>query len=228
MHGRKPKLGQEPREQPAYSPAEVAHYITVPVSTVRYWCLGQDRYAPLIQPAQTRPLLLSFVNLIELHVLGAVRRRHRVSMPNVRAALDYVEEEIGVSRPLANHRFRTDGAHLFIDCYGQLINASQKGQTAMRKILDAALVRIEWDDRDQQPVRLFPYTRLGTAQTAKLIVIDPTVCGGRAVIDRTRIAVEVVAERFKAGDSFQDLVSDYGCEPEAIQEAIRCELPIAA
>ena len=63
---------------------------------------------------------------------------------------------------------------------------------------------------------------------ARLIVIDPTVCGGRAVIDQTRIAVEVVAERFKAGDSFQDLASDYGCAPEAIQEAIRCELPIAA
>ncbi len=220
--------GLEPREQPAYAPAEVAHYIAVPVSTARYWCLGRDHYAPLIQPAQTRPLILSFVNLVELHVLGAIRRRHRVSMPNVRAALDYVEEKMSVSRPLANHRFHTDGAHLFIDCYGQLINASQRGQTAMREILDAALVRIEWDDRDQQPLRLFPYTRIDTAQTAKFIVIDPTVCGGRAVIDQTRIAVEVVAERFKAGDSFQDLVPDYGCEPEAIQEAIRCELPIAA
>ena len=227
MLGRKLNSDLEPREQLAYSPAEVAHYIAVPVSTVRYWCLGRDPYAPLIRSAQMRPLLLSFINLVELHVLGAIRRRHRVSMPNVRRALDYVEREMRVSQPLANHRFRTDGAHLFIDQYGQLINASQRGQTAMREILEAALIRIEWDDRDQ-PVRLFPYTRKDTAQTAKFIVIDPTVCGGRAVIDRTRIAVEVVAERFKAGDSFQDLVADYGCEPEAIQEAIRCELPIAA
>ncbi len=219
--------GLEPREQPAYGPAEVAHYIAVPVSTARYWCLGRDHYAPLIQPARTRPLLLSFINLVELHVLGAIRRRHRVSMPKVRAALDYVERDMRVSRPLANHRFRTDGVGLFVDHYGQLIDASQQGQTVMREILNAALVRIEWDNRDQ-PVRLFPYTRKDTAQTAKLIVIDPTVCGGRAVIDRTRIAVEVVAERFKAGDSFQDLVSDYGCKQEAIQEAIRCELPIAA
>ena len=227
MLERNPNSGPEPREQPTYSPAEVAHYIAVPVSTVRYWCLGRDQYASLIQPAQRQPPLLSFINLVELHVLGAIRRRHRVSMPNVRTALDYVEIKLGLSQPLSNHRFKTDGVSLFVEHYGQLINASQRGQIAMREILDAALVRIEWDDQDQ-PVRLFPYTRKDTALTARLIVIDPAVCGGRAVIDRTRIAVEVVAERFKAGDSFQNLVADYGCDPEAIQEAIRCELPIAA
>ena len=227
MLERNPNSGLEPREQPAYGPAEVTHYIAVPVSTVRYWCLGRGHYAALIQPVQKRPLLLSFVNLVELHVLGAIRRRHHISMPNVRKALDFVEQEMSVSRPLANRRFRTDGVGLFVDHYGELINASQQGQRVMRGILDDALVRIEWDDRNQ-PARLVPFTRKDTAQTAKLIVIDPTVCGGRAVIDRTRIAVEVVAERFKAGDSFQDLVSDYGCGVEAIQEAIRCELPIAA
>lgn len=227
MLGEDPISGMDPRQQPAYSPAEVAHYIAVPVSTVRYWCLGRDPYRPLIQPAQAQPLLLSFVNLVEIHVLGAIRRRYRVSMPKVRAALDYVEKRIRVSQPLANQRFKTDGVNLFVDHYGHLISASEQGQTGMRAVLDAALIRVEWDVRDQ-PVRLFPYTRKDTPPTERLIVIDPTVCGGRAVIDRTRIAVEVVAERFKAGDSIQDLVADYGCAPEAIQEAIRCELPIAA
>ncbi len=227
MLGQDPLSGMDPRQQPAYSPAEVAHYIAIPVSTVRDWCLGRDPYRPLIQPAQAQPLLLSFVNLVEIHVLGAIRRRYRVSMPKVRAALDYVEKRIRVSQPLANQRFKTDGVNLFVDHYGHLISASQQGQTGMRAVLDAALIRVEWDDRNL-PVRLFPYTRKDTAPTERLIVIDPTVCGGRAVIDRTRIAVEVVAERFKAGDSFEDLVSDYGCKPEAIEEAIRCEFPIAA
>ncbi len=227
MPGQSPNSGLEPREQPAYSPVEVAHYIAIPVSTVRYWCLGRDPYRPLIQPVQQQPLLLSFINLVELHVLGAIRRRHRVSMPKVRAALDYVEKRIRVSQPFANQRFKTDGVNLFVEQYGHLISASQQGQMGMREILESALVRVEWDDRDQ-PVRLFPYTRRNTSPTERLIVVDPTVCGGRAVIDRTRVAVEVVAERFKAGDSIQDLVADYGCAPEAIQEAIRCELPIAA
>ena len=220
-------IGIRARMLPGYSPVEVAHYIAVPVSTVRYWCLGREQNASLIKPAQLSPLLLSFINLVELHVLGAIRRKHRISMPNVRAAIKFVEKKMDISQPLANHRFQTDGVDLFVEHYGQLINASQQGQMVMRAILEEALIRIEWDDRDL-PIRLFPYTRKSTSTTSRLIVIDPTVCGGRAVIDQTRIAVEVVAERFKAGDSIQDLVTDYGCEPEAIQEAIRCELPVAA
>lgn len=220
-------IGIRARMLPGYSPVEVAHYIAVPVSTVRYWSLGREQYASLIKPAQSSPLLLSFINLVELHVLGAIRRKHRISMPNVRAAIKFVEKKMDISQPLANHRFQTDGVDLFVEHYGRLINASQQGQMVMRAILEEALIRIEWDERDL-PIRLFPYTRKATSTTSRLIVIDPTVCGGRAVIDQTRIAVEVVAERFKAGDSIQDLVTDYGCEPEAIQEAIRCELSVAA
>ncbi len=50
----------------------------------------------------------------------------------------------------------------------------------------------------------------------------------RAVIRGSRIAVEVVAERYKAGESIRDLAQDYGRDRDEIEEAIRCELKIAA
>ncbi len=217
----------DPREMPAYGPAEVAHYLNIPVSTVRYWSVGKDHHSPLIEPAGIRPLILSFRNLVELHVLSAVRRRHRISMPNVRGALDYVQNELQLSRPLADKRFQTNGVDLFVEHYGDLINASRQGQLAMKEVLGAALVGIEWNNAGQ-PVRLFPYTRKEIAGATDIIMIDPTVSGGRAVIRGSRIAVEVVAERYKAGESIRDLALDYGRELEDIEEAIRCELKIAA
>ncbi len=48
------------------------------------------------------------------------------------------------------------------------------------------------------------------------------------MIRGTRIAVEVVAERYKAGESIGELARDYGRKPNEIEEAIRCELKIAA
>jgi uncharacterized protein (DUF433 family) len=36
-----------------------------------------------------------------------------------------------------------------------------------------------------------------------------------------------VAERFKAGESADELANDYGCAREKIEEAIRCELSLA-
>ena len=217
----------DPREMPAYSPGEAAHYLDIPVSTVRYWSLGRDQIIPLIEPVEVDPLILSFANLVELHVLGAIRRKHRVSMPKVRAALDYVQSVLKMPRPLANREFKTDGVALFVEHLGGLINASRQGQMEMREIIGKALVRVEWDDAGQ-PVRFFPYTRKEPSDSADLIMIDPSVSGGRAVIRGSRIAVEVVAERYKAGESIRDLAQDYGRDRDEIEEAIRCELKIAA
>ena len=105
----------DPRELAAYSSAEAAHYLDIPVSTVRYWSLGRDQIQPLLESAQVHPLILSFVNLVELHVLSAIRRKHRISMPMVHKALDYVQGELNLTRPLANRRFRTDGVDLFVE-----------------------------------------------------------------------------------------------------------------
>jgi uncharacterized protein (DUF433 family) len=217
----------DPREQPAYSPAEAAHYLDIPVSTVCYWSVGRDDYRPLIEPATTHPLVLSFVNLVELHVLSAMRRRFRISMPDVRHALDYVEKQLRLARPLASKRFLTDGVRLFVDHYGSLLDVTQDGQTAMRELLSDALVRVEWDSSGS-PIRLFPYTRKEPGDAPNLIVIDPAVSGGRAVIKDTRVAVDVIAERFEAGDSMSDLAIDYGLPMEAVEEAIRCEMKPAA
>jgi len=38
----------------------------------------------------------------------------------------------------------------------------------------------------------------------------------------------VIAERWKAGESFDALMDDYGLEKEKIEEAIRCEFEIKA
>src|SRR5262249_35581636 len=83
--------GQDPREMPAYGILEAAHYLRLPPSTLRDWVRGRSYptekgrrlSAPLISlpPRSPRePLVLSFFNLVEAHVLGALRREHRVSM----------------------------------------------------------------------------------------------------------------------------------------------------
>jgi uncharacterized protein (DUF433 family) len=49
-----------------------------------------------------------------------------------------------------------------------------------------------------------------------------------AIFKGTGIPTSLVAERYRAGDSIEDLAEDYRCEPIKSQEAIRCELLIAA
>jgi uncharacterized protein (DUF433 family) len=225
---------QDVRELPAYGVAEAAHYLLVPRATLRSWVAGMSYgagserkfFKSLIHPAATGPVALSFINLIEAHVLAAIRRKHRVDMPAVRRSIDFLKNKFGSKHPLANHKFETNGIDLFIEHYGQFISVSQGGQLAVREILKEHLKRIERDDQGI-PVKLYPFTRFGSADEPKNIVIDPFISFGKAVITGTGVSTDLVAERFKAGESADELAADYECDREKIEEAIRCELSLA-
>ena len=61
-----------------------------------------------------------------------------------------------------------------------------------------------------------------------MVVIDPTLSAGRPVITGMGLATEVIAERYKAGETVAELAKDYDREKAEIEEAIRCELRAAA
>ena len=86
---------------PAYSIFEGAHYLQMPSSTLRWWVKGWtyrtdagERFSSplLVLPVapERKPLLLSFVNIVQAHVLDALRRDHHIAMPKVREALSYL------------------------------------------------------------------------------------------------------------------------------------------
>ena len=219
------------RDLPAYSVAEAAHYLAVPAATIRYWSVGRDEYEPLIAVPQHSPTLVSFLNLAELHVLSAIRREHKVKMRSIRRAIRYLSEHahtpIDKQHPLIGRELETDGLDLFVEQYGQLTNISRSGQTAMREVIRAALRRID-RDANGVPVKLYPYTRQSTGDAPALVVIDPALSAGRPVIAGTGLATQIIAERYKLGESIGDLAYDYERPNEEIEEAIRCELSAAA
>ena len=103
------------------------------------------------------------------------------------------------------------------------MNISQSGQLAMRKILEAYLRRVEWDDAGVV-ARLYPFTRKRMVDEPKAIVIDPRISFGRPVLAGSGIPTAIIAERYKAGESVGELAADYGRKQLEIEEAIRCEL----
>jgi len=223
------------RRAPAYSVAEAAHYLRMPEETLRSWVAGR-MYPVSGRSKRSRPLILlddpsrqylSFINLVEAHVLAAIRRHHGVKLPKVRVALDYVKHHFKIERPLIEQAFQTDGLDLFVERYGDLINTSQEGQRAMKEILGVYLKRIE-RDATGLPLKLYPFTRDTESEASpafdpRVVVMNPTVSFGRPVIAGTGIPVSSIYERYRAGDSVADLARDFRLEIGAIEEAIRCE-----
>lgn len=219
--------------EPAYRASEVAGMLALPASTVNAWCFGHDYrhradgsskvFVRVIEPAAPDDKLLSFTNLCEVHVLASIRRLHRVALPKVRKAIDFVQQELGVERPLASSRFLTNGVALFVEHAGQLLNVSQQGQQALREDFERALTRIKFDQKRGTPLLLFPYTREASTDAPRTVLVDPARSFGRPVLAGAYVRTEVIESRFRAGDSIADMAADYGVGVAEIEEALRFE-----
>ena len=216
---------QDPREIPTYTISEAAHYLLIPVATLRSWTVGRyypvragkRRFKPVITVSQEHPAMLSFVNLIEAHVLEAIRRVYGVHLPEVRNAITFLQREFKSKHPLVEQKIETDGKDLFIRTFGQLVTASKGGQLAIPELVGAYLRRIEWDEQGVAS-RLYPFTRKRQFDEPRVVVIDPRISFGRPVLAGTGIRTSIVAERYKAGESIDELARDYGRRPLDIEE----------
>ncbi len=214
---------------PVYAVADVARYLQIPVPTLRTWLKGRtyptkngSKALPaIIQRPSDQHSQLSFINLIEAHVLRVIRQSHRIRLDKVREAMDYVSQQLVMEHPLARVEFQTDGVDLFVESFGNLINASRSGQLAMRDVLRHLLTRIDWNEEGIAE-RLFPMVQTlpDIEPLEKPLTIDPRVSFGRPVISGTGIPTDVIAELYDAGDSIDDLAEEYDCQSKLIHAAI--------
>lgn len=212
---------------PFYSIGDVAHNLWLSSATVRTWLRGRtyrtrdgERYfEPLIKIADPERGLLSFRNLVEVFVLSSLRREHKVRIFEVRRAIDYLENRLETPHPLADQQMSTDGKDLFIEKYGQLINASQEGQTAMKEVMAAYLQRVK-RDHSGAILRMFPV--IGN-DDSHVIAIDPRIHFGRPCITGTGIPTAIIADRVKAGDAPRIVAKDYNRPVSEILKAVEFE-----
>jgi len=172
--------------------------------------------------------LLSFINLVEAHILDAIRFRHNVPLAKVRQSIEFLREYSGSPHPLADHWFQITGVDLLIDDAGILMNTTKRGQLEMKEIIKAYLHRVDRDPKGTAE-RLYPYiTRHRRAgeleEEPKLILIDPRISFGKPILVGVGVPTAVIVDRNRAGESVQELAADYGCETSEIKEAIRYEI----
>jgi len=214
-------------EEPAYGVAEAAVYLKVPYQTLRYWLTGFTARPPIVVPVETNPVRLSFLNLLECHVLAGMRKIYDLKIPKVRSALRKISQDFPQPHPLIDEVFLTNRKDLFIEKVGKIINVSRHGQLGLN-FYQMHLERVEVDP--QGLFRFFPFVVQPAPSEPKTIEINPMVGFGKPVLAGTGISTAIIASRFNARESIADLAAEYECQPRQIEEAIRWEraLPVAA
>ncbi len=224
------------RRMPLYTAAEAARFLRLPASTVRAWAFGQRykgkdgeprRFKPVISTADPANRRLSFVNLVELLVLAAIRKQHQVELKQVRSAIEFLRKRFPSKHPLADNDFQTDGIDLFVEKYGDLLNISRDGQVAMKEIIQQYLKLVE-RDASGVPFKLHLPRRADAPEPLAAVVIDPDRGFGRPVLDGRGIRTEMITDRFQAGESIASLADDYGLAVPVIEDIVRSQQQLAA
>ena len=214
------------RSAPAYTFTAAARHLGMPPATLRSWVVGRVyrrgrtlvETEPLIRAPAGAGNLISFNNLVEAHVLRAIRTKNTVTMAAVRNAIAYAERSLGIDRLLLSDELRTSGQDIFLDRLRELITLTRSGQLAMKQMLLVYLKRVDRDD-EALPLRLYPL-RPAWSEEKKPIVIDPRVSFGRPTVARSGISTAALVDRVDAGEDLEILAGDYGLRIDQIEDAV--------
>lgn len=221
---------------PAYTLAEAARYVGVSESTMRTWFRGRPARSTKsggFRRAAVKPVLptganprapLSFIDLIEAHILFSIRKAYKVPMKKVKAAKEYVATLSGNLILLAHRDFFYDHSNLYIGSDKTLLSLSERGQFADKLILEEGLKQVTYG-ADGFANQYFPKVG-GTDQ--REFVVNPAINYGRLSIVRLGVGADAVAERFLAGEKVEEIADDYGATTDEVEEAIRWHERLAA
>jgi uncharacterized protein (DUF433 family) len=218
----------ERAQEPRYTLPEGASFIDRPTSTVRRWALGNVRTRqgvtrrdePLIRVdgLPGSPIVLSFLNLLELRFLGSYRKR--VPLQAIRRALDYAAEELDEQRPLLTAKFKVHGKSLFLRFAEQtddpyLVNASERGQLAWPAALDEFIQAVDYEENSA--VRWWP---LGRRQP---VIIDTRLNGGLPSTAESGVRTGAIAVHRREGFGVDEIADDVGAKRREVKAALYFE-----
>jgi uncharacterized protein (DUF433 family) len=209
-------------ELPLYGLSEAALYLRIPIKTLEYWAFGRKPILPLIRAASKQPRSLSFMNLLECHMLASMRSLYDLRLPKIRRAVAHLNKTTGFAHPLIERPLYTDRIDLLIKEIDRLVNISRGGQLVIPGIVEAHLERVEYDKK-LGIFKFYPFVRERSASEPKFIVINPALGFGKPVVAGTGVSTAVIASRFNARESIPELAKEYGLEEKQIEEAIRWE-----
>ena len=88
---------------------------------------------------------------------------------------------------------------------------------AWREVLEPFLEDVEYENKLAR--RWWPLGR------ERMIVVDPDYGFGLPVVEGTAVRTEIIAERYRAGDSTDEIAYDFDVTPKQINDALRWEMP---
>ena len=216
------KHSQDVRDYPIYSIPEVAAFLGLPERTVREWFLDK----PLWEIAGHRHgvYLLSFRDLAQAHAVELITRHYKTPLAKIRQAFQEAKKETKSQYPLLSKNIKMFLKQIVLDKPARgkqprrAIVLTQHRQMAIPEFVDAFGTRFRWDNKGV--AEIFPWRLWKPEDDRKPVSVDPQVMSGKLVVTGTRVPVETILSRKKAGHSVRRIAEDYSIKSSVIEDAL--------
>jgi len=232
-------MGASPRELVGvglYTTAEVAHLLKVQPYKVRRWIEGYYLYdhgqlrrrASAVISAELAkdggPRILTFVNLVELHLVKLFRDAN-VGMRTIRQAAQVASQVFGTDHPFALKRFDTDGRQVFMtltnaETQSDIVEDATTAQRVFEHMIRPFFLKL--DDEQDEIQRFWPLGK------HRRVVLDPRRALGQPIDVETGVPAFVLAMAAQAEGSADRAAVMYRVPIEAVRHAIEFERSLAA
>lgn len=212
--------GVDPSEAPLYTYAAAARALKLPESTVRWWVKGRDtKYQPVIKPESSS--LLSFNDLLELYTVKVLRKNRGVTLPAIRRAVAYAQEQ-QIPRVLISEDLAKFGGEVLLAGLNDAVAISLSGQQVIYDLIKDVLQRVDRKGL-AAPVLHPDFDGEKLVDNGFPISVSPVVSFGSPTLSGTSIRTAIIKNRVDSGESVNDISRGYEVAPELVSAALRFE-----
>jgi uncharacterized protein (DUF433 family) len=151
-----------------------------------------------------------------------------LSLATIRKAAKLATELVGQDHPFSTQKFRTDGKRIFAQLEHRergdktLYDLERKQFGIYDFIVPSLLEGVEFDQKGQA-ARWYPDKTL-----APRVVIDPRRQFGQPIIAPGGVQTSVLADAFRAEGSIESVARWFELPTDAVEQAVKFELNLAA
>lgn len=192
-----------------YDVPEAARLVRVDPETAARWVSMWKEQPPLVR--LVRPGQLTFLDLISLHVVAELRRRH-VPRDQIAGGIQHLVDRLGTRHPLAHRDLATAGASFFARL-DEWVDAGKGGQGAFEDVVLPLLRPIEYGTEGLAE-RWRPH---------RAVLIHPAVQAGTPCVEDSRTPTSLLRALFVQGETAEDLAEDYSLTVGHVEDALDYE-----
>jgi uncharacterized protein (DUF433 family) len=207
-------------ELPTYTIPEAAVFLAMNERRLQDWYSGERPILKASGRIGNIPLL-SFRDLEEAYKVYLLRSKHSKSLQYLRRAMSDARDKTGSDHPLLTHEIDVmERLALIIPGRGRRRRkAITLGDPNMPdyipEVVKAWGVRIS-KTRDE----ILPWRYAAADDTSTPVSLNPEVMSGRLVLRGTRIPVNILWGRMKAGEKVEDIAEDYRLDTRQVRQAL--------